>query len=194
MDFYAHTLPDLPQSNWETMSQHEENVAQLCSEFVNRICPDLHEWGQLLGRWHDLGKYSDAFQAYLVKSNDPNASCEGFKGRVDHSTAGAQLAFENLPIGIGKVLAYLIDGHHAGLADAYSTTGNKGSGLTERLKKSVESYQQNAPAELLKPPALAIPQLRFSRESRNKFPFETSVLIRMLFSSLCDADFLATEL
>ena len=37
------------------------------------------EWGAVAGLLHDLGKYSDAFQARL----------EGRSGRVDHSTAGA---------------------------------------------------------------------------------------------------------
>lgn len=190
---YAHSLENQPPEKWETMAQHEEAVAKYCCRFLKRINPDLNSWGELLGRWHDLGKYSGEFQAYLEKSNDPNASCEGFKGRVDHSSAGAQYAFENYPNGIGKMLAFVIAGHHAGLADAYSMTGNKDSGLLERLKQPVEPYRENAPNVLLIPPPLTAPTLGFSKDAADKLPFETSVFVRMLFSALCDADFLATE-
>ncbi len=112
-EYYAHSLPDEPdRSNWETMREHEDRVAVLCAKFLKRIHPDLKSWGELLGRWHDIGKYSQEFQEYLDAANDPHQG--EIKGRVDHSTAAAQLAFKQFS-GIGKLLAYVLAGHHAGL-------------------------------------------------------------------------------
>ena len=69
MPFYAHSLEGQPASKWETMQQHEELVAKYCREFLQRIDPSLGAWGELLGRWHDLGKYSEAFQNYIKAAN-----------------------------------------------------------------------------------------------------------------------------
>lgn len=49
---YAHSLQDRPVEDWETMQQHEDRVAQRCSQFLERINPELNAWGDLLGRWH----------------------------------------------------------------------------------------------------------------------------------------------
>jgi len=54
MPHYAHTLDGRPETDWELLSDHEQNVAKLCSEFLSRIHPDLAPWGEVLGRWHDL--------------------------------------------------------------------------------------------------------------------------------------------
>lgn len=192
MTFYAHSLENQPTENWETMQQHEELVAEYCSKFLERIDPNLGAWGELLGRWHDIGKYSSAFQDYLKKSCNADAASEGAGKRVDHSTAGAQHASATLPNGVARLFAYSIAGHHAGLADAHSMTGNAASGLEERLKKTIENFADNTPAELLVPPPLPFPELKFSRDAKVA-GFQTSVFCRFLFSALCDADFLATE-
>src|SRR5438105_4867640 len=96
------------------------------------------DWDWLLGLWHDIGKYSAKFQRYLGGSNGAEAHLEENNVRVDHSTAGAQLAarsFAGRDAGIGRILAYCIAGHHAGLADAVAEEGT--SGLDDRLKKAV---------------------------------------------------------
>src|SRR4051794_18287433 len=79
------------------------------------------QWGWLVGLWHDLGKFSDDFQTYLLKAAsqpDPHrAEIEADPARrVDHSTAGAKYATGLRPF--GPLFAYLIAGHHAGLPDA----------------------------------------------------------------------------
>ena len=97
MAFYAHSLPNEPdRSKWETMAEHEELVAKYCGEFVSAIDPSLKEWGELLGQWHDLGKYSEEFQSYICAANDivRDGHVAESKGRVDHSTAAAQLAMQ----------------------------------------------------------------------------------------------------
>ena len=69
MSFYAHSLENQPPEDWETMAQHEQAVATRCAQFLKRIHPDLEAWGDLLGRWHDLGKYSSDFQNYILSAN-----------------------------------------------------------------------------------------------------------------------------
>lgn len=60
--YFAHTMPgETATDAWETLAQHEQQVALRCSEFLARIDPQLAPWGDILGRWHDIGKYSLAF-------------------------------------------------------------------------------------------------------------------------------------
>ncbi len=105
--YYAHSLENRPQTDWETMAQHEERVAWYCRRFGKRMAaafgPDsetaLTKWCEMLGSWHDLGKYSCEFQTYLYKANDlleelPDIHRAELTGKVDHSTAAAQLAHE----------------------------------------------------------------------------------------------------
>jgi CRISPR-associated endonuclease/helicase Cas3 len=64
--FFAHTLPGSPQSEWEPLQAHLLAVAALAGEFADAF--GSRGWGQLLGLWHDLGKFSVAFQDYLSTS------------------------------------------------------------------------------------------------------------------------------
>ena len=111
---YAHTLADRPPGEWEPLDMHLAEVASLAERSASAF--RAGEWARLAGKWHDLGKYSAAFQSYLRQSNGFEAHLEE-RTRVDHSTAGAQHANRALP-GLGRLLAYVIAGHHAGLADA----------------------------------------------------------------------------
>jgi CRISPR-associated endonuclease/helicase Cas3 len=88
-------------------------ASEMASEFGGA------EWGYLAGLWHDLGKFSQAFQNKLLAAADPEAHIESKPGRVDHSTAGAIWAVERMK-GPGRILAYLAAGHHAGLPDWWS--------------------------------------------------------------------------
>ena len=65
------------------------------------------ELGRAAGLLHDVGKYTQDFQARLA--GDPR--------RVDHATAGAKIAIERYGPKLGKILAFCIAGHHAGLAN-----------------------------------------------------------------------------
>jgi hypothetical protein len=82
--------------------------------------------------WHDLGKVRPSFQAYLraVTAFEPAASA---LRRVDHSTAGAIHELDELGPA-GRVIAYAIAGHHAGLADWHAGDSG-GTSLSRRLRK-----------------------------------------------------------
>ncbi len=186
---YAHTLPNRPETEWEPLEEHLENVASLAGEFAAAF--GAADWGRLAGLWHDLGKYSNDFQARLLSANGFDAHLESLPGRVDHATAGAQHA-ENCIGGIaGRILAYCIAGHHAGLADAEDGQGGL-SGLSARLKKQIPEFRHAAPKILLDHQGLSAPSLHWDSSNRTK-AFQLAVFCRMLFSCLVDADYLATE-
>lgn len=181
MSWYAHTLVDRPPCDWEPLPVHLHHVAELAEEFAAAF--HAGSWGKVLGLWHDLGKYSRAFQRRLGIA-DGDAHLEELPGRVDHSTAGAQHA-----AGCGerywRLLAYGIAGHHAGLGDA--------ADLDRRLAASIEPWRENADAMLLAPPALGHPHLTITHRDGRRFAFQSAFFARMLFSCLIDADRLATE-
>ena len=193
MMHYAHTLP-LPQTrdDWEPLLDHLRRVAEGDAATLvgaARFAEPFggQEWARLLGWWHDLGKYSVAFQEYLLTS--AAAGDDGHRmelaGRVDHSTAGAQHAERLGPL--GRLLAYCIAGHHAGLPDGESGQ----AGLSMRLQKRIEPYSA-APAHLLVKRLPTPPELRLVGD-RQRGAFAVAFFTRMLFSCLVDADFLATE-
>src|SRR5262249_53743405 len=127
---------------WHPLMDHLQDTARCAECFAASF--GSGDWGHLAGLWHDLGKYSGAFQDYLDKSDgsgDVTHESE-MTGRVDHSTAGAQHA---ALLGLaGRLLSYCIAGHHAGLPDNISGA----SGLSARLEKTIEPIDA-APAEIL---------------------------------------------
>lgn len=65
-DFYAHTLSGRPRAEWEPLIGHLQAVARSAGTFASVF--DAGGWGRLAGLWHDLGKYRDTFQNYLIQS------------------------------------------------------------------------------------------------------------------------------
>jgi CRISPR-associated endonuclease/helicase Cas3 len=171
------------------LDEHLREVAKLAEKMAATF--GASDWAKLAGLWHDLGKYRSAFQNYIKKASgyDPEAHIENGQGRVDHSTAGALHALEKLPV-IGRVLAYLIAGHHAGLPD-WDRVEAGASALSVRLD---EGKKKNYLAEVL---TNAVPDDILNVATPAAKPLGGSeglhLWIRMLFSCLVDADFLDTE-
>ena len=173
--YFAHTGETPTQSDWHVLSDHLEGTATKAAEFLETVGCD--DFGYAAGLLHDLGKYSQEFQQRLA----------GDVRRVDHSTAGAQVAIDKFGSRVGKMLAFCIAGHHAGLADG---SGEQGSSLAQRLAKETPQLDpvwrdEITLNDLSRPQILA--------RSRQTMGFSAAFFIRMLFSALVDADHLDTE-
>ena len=173
--YYAHSAENRPESHWQTLQSHAENVAALAAQFAEPF--GAAEIARYSGLLHDLGKYSDPFQNRL----------RGGK-RVDHATAGAKEAAARWGM-IGKLMAYCIAGHHAGLANG-SGEGNNRSTLKERLAADIPALNPVWQTELRLPEKITLPALK----PNPKYPgFMQAFFTRMLYSCLVDADYLDTE-
>ena len=173
-----------PIEHW--LDEHLRDVAELASSYANDF--NSREWAYVTGLWHDLGKYNPEFQAYIgVKSGyNPNAHIEQ-SGKVNHSAAGALYAVQKHKL-LGMPLAYLIAGHHAGLPDWHKTTEADGRSLAEILEDKehlAKALQVDIPKDILAQDLPRTPPIGK--------PHEYALWLRMLFSSLVDADFLDTE-
>ena len=69
----------------QPLEKHLKNVAKLAADFARPFGGE--KWAYLAGLWHDLGKYSDAFQAKLYDANDIERHIETRPGMVVHSEA-----------------------------------------------------------------------------------------------------------
>lgn len=176
--------------NLEPTHGHLNKVAHLASQFAAAMFPQgpnrdaAQQWAYIAGLWHDLGKFAPEWQAYLASKADPHTA--DISGKVPHSTSGAQYAYSTInEFGFGTLLAYLIAGHHAGLANG---TESSDSCLSKRLNKPVPHYLDQVPKEILEYPSRLPPILSVLASG-----YSLGTFIRFLFSALVDADFLATE-
>src|SRR3990172_4315 len=98
-EFIAHRRDD---GDCQSLAQHLLDVSSLASCFAGKIGLGLS--GELIGLLHDLGKYSREFQQYLRSAvglleqdkDDDYVDPRSKKGKVDHSTAGAQTIWQKL--------------------------------------------------------------------------------------------------
>ncbi|MGC9218881.1 MAG: CRISPR-associated endonuclease Cas3'', partial [Athalassotoga sp.] len=183
MLYLAHIAKSENGFRYQTLEEHLESTAFLARQFSEKF--GASQWGYLAGLWHDLGKYSDQFQEKLkrITENKPDM-------HVDHSTYGAQRVWKSEKF--GKIIAYAIAGHHSGLPDA---TGEDSS-IQFRLQKEVPHVNETCiPKEILSYPDLTTDFLIgwFRGLSDTKRAFAQAFFIRMIYSSLVDADFLDTE-
>ncbi len=168
---YAHSLPGRPLDEWELLDVHLPGVADLAAEFAQPF-----GWGsaaRIGGLLHDIGKTSAEFQAYI----------HGEGSSPDHSTAGAVEAVKLYGPRLGKMLAFIVAGHHSGLAD--------GIKLTDRLRDPSRLPDYCGWEAYAPPPPAPAPTIR--QKPGAPPGFSEAFLTRMLFSCLVDADFLQTE-
>jgi len=167
----------------ETLDEHSRAVADRTSRFAAKF--DAADFGFAVGLLHDLGKMKPGFQAKLRgEKNSVSHSGEGARFAVGHYSRSLPRPFE---APLGRILAYVIAGHHAGLANG-AAHGNGTLPLDSRLS-AAENLQPWFPVAelptLAKPPAPLI--------AAKSDPFGWAFFTRMLFSALVDADFLETE-
>lgn len=176
----AHS-PARGSDEWEPLADHLTRVAERAVRFGQPLgVSDLAHAAALL---HDAGKLRSAFQAY-IQDQGP---------RTDHSSYGAHLARERYGEFYGPLVAYAVAGHHAGLPD-----GGRGDGCLESRIRAGREVRDTAPwpdALLPLPEAVSVPPavLQNVVQRPDSRGFSVSMLVRMLFSVLVDADFTATE-
>lgn len=165
-----------------SLTEHLGGTAQRAARFAAEF--GCAGWGYLAGLWHDLGKYSPDFQRKIHAAAGQDAHLEA-KARVDHSTAGALHAVDRFGP-IGRILAYLAAGHHAGLPD-WTADETGGAALEIRLRNRPLLDAAKAGAT---PPAILNHPLPTEKPPPGADP---ALWVRMLFSCVVDADFLDTE-
>jgi len=212
-EFIAHRRDN---GNCQSLVQHLLEVSLLAHHFSAKI--GLGPSGELMGLLHDLGKYSREFQQYLRSAvglleqdkDDNYVDPASKKGKIDHSTAGAQAIWREFSQRgkvdhiVGEMLALCIASHHSGLIDCIGVDGT--DQLSKRMNKSdALSHRSEAWSradlrvrdrfeELIRPgdPMSALRRV-IERICRNEqcesiVRFKVGLLVRYLFSCLIDAD------
>jgi len=204
----------------QALRNHLLGVANLSKKFASKI--GLGGIGEILGLVHDIGKYSKTFQDYIKSAEglinpdeDDYIDSRDMRGKIDHSTAGAQLIWNRLSLGtsiekiIAQILTLCLVSHHSGLIDCLTTDFNGTHDIfTKRVtKRDEQTYfsevcskmeivvrlneilaQINLTTSLetiLKRIFSSVPE---KNQRSTVFQFQTGLLVRFLFSCLIDAD------
>ena len=219
-EFIAHVRRTDREAH-QTLESHLRGVGCLSEQFGAKF--GLSQHGLLIGLLHDLGKYSADFQNYILSAtgllnqdeDEEYVDAKGLKGKIDHSTSGAQVVWSALSAQsqkgqfAGQVLALCIASHHSGLIDCLSLSETKPvfDNFSKRMRKGDEATHQtealrNACPQLLKEahallgdPALTDAiwswGIRLAEKAPRQSPAlhqQLGLLVRALFSCLIDAD------
>lgn len=185
MQYFAHSLKDRPQQDWQKLVDHLVAVAILAEKFGAPL--RIGRLAFAAGLFHDLGKFDPAFQAYISSAG----------GSVDHSTAGAQVLqkiAEGSDRAAAEILSYAILGHHAGLPDRENATEGCVEARMERALRIDPAWRDELAAHAVDcVRGLGSDVARFASADPSRRAFSLGFLGRMVFSCLVDADFKDTE-
>jgi CRISPR-associated endonuclease/helicase Cas3 len=202
------------------VKQHLVDVSSLSQAFAGKL--GIAHAGELVGLLHDLGKYSEEFQAYIRSAlglvdcdEDDYVDAKAQRGKVDHSTAGAQHIWHALSGKgaiegrVAQVLALCVASHHSGLIDCLNVEGEDTFSLRmvksmqrthlDEVRRAADAVIIDKAEELFEKPDL-ISELRFLignilakniesyRGRRRNAQQQLGLAVRFLFSCLIDAD------
>lgn len=146
LSFIAHRRPS--DGAEQRLESHLRGVAWRNRRYAGKL--GLTRLGELIGLLHDLGKYSFSFQTYLrsatgllnADEDDDWVDATALKGKIDHSSAGAQYIWQflsdvakNDPVMrlVRQMAALCIASHHSGLIDCLDGEGE--DVFTRRMEK-----------------------------------------------------------
>jgi CRISPR-associated endonuclease/helicase Cas3 len=198
---------------------HLKETAFLAGKFASKI--DLGLPGELLGLLHDVGKATYEVYQYLGSATgviDPDEDeyidAKGKKGKIDHSSAGAQIIYRyfadkgNESLLALQILTLAIASHHSGLIDCITPDGqdnfsrrmNKPDGKTRTnealtnldplIKQKIEELLSNK--DLINVLNQKLVSLKEDNDSNESSMLKVGLLLKFLFSCLIDADRLNT--
>ncbi|WP_438395047.1 CRISPR-associated endonuclease Cas3'' [Caballeronia sp. DA-9] len=174
--FHAHSTSSPDESDWQTLPDHLNAVGKLAGQSARHFGAAV--LAETAGKLHDLGKYTDAYQQRIR-----GGPC------VDHATWGAKVACERYGA-LGRMLAYGIAGHHAGMANGCNP-GTR-TPLDGRLAADLPVLFNDYMKDLTLPAAKEMEPTAW-RPNKERLQFQLSLLTRMIFSCVVDGDYLDTD-
>lgn len=202
----------------QPLMTHLQETSELAAAFAAKIGMEDH--GRISGLLHDLGKASGEFDTYIRSAvglidpdEDEYIDAVGKKGKVDHSSAGAQIVHRLLSVQSGEgaiaaqFLALCIASHHSGMIDCLGPDGRDNyrrrmekaeekahadeafSNLAEIDRQTIENLINESLSEQL---VMKIRSLKEECDSKDSLMFKAGLLARYLLSCLIDADRLNT--
>ncbi|OPX99231.1 MAG: Reverse gyrase [Syntrophorhabdus sp. PtaB.Bin006] len=177
MEFYA------DGNKSQKLMLHIEGVRNNASTFSETF--GCKAWGALLGDWHDLGKFMEAFQRYMLEDEQ----------HIEHAVVGGRYTTDQFDDSLRKLaLQFVITCHHTGLQNSEAV--RKRLAIAAKL---VQDAIKNVPDDLLKrklpewPGWLIPPSATAEKKKIDEWKRSLEFWIRMLHSCLVDADWLDAE-
>jgi len=199
----------------QNLWQHLKETSSLAGRCASKIGLEKH--GELMGLLHDLGKASLEFDQYIRSATgliDPDeddyVDAKGKKGKIDHSSAGAQVIYRYFSdkgtesLLASQILSLIIASHHSGLIDCLTPDGDDNfskrmnkpdkktraeesiSNLDDSIKRKMKELLSND--TIIGNFSQKLKSLQEKSDSKETFMFKVGLLTRFLFSCLIDAD------
>ena len=175
----AHTPSQHNSDKWHTMEEHSSSVASLSSEYAKEF--GMPSSGYLLGIVHDLGKHDPKFQSYLIDSFNWIEGQDKPKS-VPHKHTGA-LFVSNIESRVNFALSLPILGHHNQIPAKKNIDDE-----LDKTNDSILNFCINDAKYLNYNDEEVIDELNNLIDQYKKDPFVIETKIRLLHSSLVDAD------